>query len=452
MRRVILQPDEVFSNAHLKRTGAFNAQALATATGIIEDVRERGDAALRDYTERFDGVRVNDLRVPFDAIAEAVTLVDDHTAQALRKAADQIREFHERQRQQSWFSVREDGALVGSKVEPLESVGIYVPGGRALYPSTVLMNALPAAVAGVPRIVCVTPPTKDGTVDPAILEACRISGVTEVYTVGGAQAVAALAYGTESIKPVAKITGPGNAYVAAAKKVVSGDVGIDMIAGPSEVCVVADATADPALVAIDLMAQAEHDPLASCYLVTFSEAYADEVERAIDTHLAASTRAEITAASLADQGLTVICESLPQALDAVNVIAPEHLELHVDHAFDLLGCIRNAGAIFLGAWTPEAIGDYVAGPNHTLPTGGTARYASPLSVDEFVKKSSVIQYSSAALANDADAVMTIARHEGLWAHARSVEMRKNLLATGTVFGNDNEGANLRGREDGECDA
>lgn len=452
MRRVILQPDEVFSNAHLKRTGAFNAQALSAATGIIEDVRQRGDAALRDYTERFDGVCVDDLRVPFDAIAEAVTLVDDQTAKALRKAADQIRDFHERQRQQSWFSVREDGALVGSKVEPLESVGIYVPGGRALYPSTVLMNALPAAVAGVPRIVCVTPPTSDGTVDPAILEACRISGVTEVYTVGGAQAVAALAYGTESIEPVVKITGPGNAYVAAAKKIVSGDVGIDMIAGPSEVCVVADSTADPALVAIDLMAQAEHDPLAACYLVTFDEGYADEVERAIDEHLAASTRAEITAASLADQGLIVICASLPQALDAVNVIAPEHLELHVDHAFDLLGGIRNAGAIFLGAWTPEAIGDYVAGPNHTLPTGGTARYASPLSVDEFVKKSSVIQYSSAALANDADAVMTIARHEGLWAHARSVEMRKNLLTTGTVFGSENEGANLRGREDGERDA
>lgn len=450
MRRIILKAGEEFSNAHLKRTGAFNAAALTAATAIVEDVRERGDEALRELTEKFDGVRVEDFRVSQAAIAEAVASVDDGIAAALRKAAAQIRDFHERQRQQSWFTVREDGALVGSKVEPLESVGIYVPGGRALYPSSVLMNALPAAVAGVERIVCVTPPTADGSLDPAIIEACRIAGVTEIYAVGGAQAVAALAYGTESIAPVAKITGPGNAYVAAAKKIVSGDVGIDMIAGPSEVCVVADSTADPALVAIDLMAQAEHDPLAACYLVTFDEEYASEVERMVERHLETSTRAEITSASLADQGLVVVCESMEQAVEAVNVIAPEHLELHVDHAFDLLGAIRNAGAIFLGAWTPEAVGDYVAGPNHTLPTGGTARFSSPLSVDEFVKKSSVIQYSSAALANDADAVMAIARHEGLWAHAMSVEMRKNLLSTGNVYGI--EGGDGARRGDGGADA
>ncbi|WP_080798634.1 histidinol dehydrogenase [Arabiibacter massiliensis] len=450
MRRIILKAGEVFSNAHLKRTGAFNAAALTAATAIVEDVRERGDEALRELTERFDGVRVEDFRVSQAAIAEAVAAVDDKLARALRTAAGQIRDFHERQRQQSWFTVREDGALVGSKVEPLDSVGIYVPGGRALYPSSVLMNALPAAVAGVKRIVCVTPPTKDGSLDPAIIEACRISGVTEIYAVGGAQAVAALAYGTESIAPVAKITGPGNAYVAAAKKIVSGDVGIDMIAGPSEVCVVADSTADPALVAIDLMAQAEHDPLAACYLVAFDAEYADEVERMVERHLQSSTRAEITAASLADQGLVVVCESMEQAVEAVNVIAPEHLELHVNHAFDLLGAIRNAGAIFLGAWTPEAVGDYVAGPNHTLPTGGTARFSSPLSVDEFVKKSSVIQYSSTALANDADAVMAIARHEGLWAHAMSVEMRKNLLDWGNVYGI--EGGDGARRGDGGADA
>lgn len=450
MRRVILEPNEEFSNKHLKRTGAFNAEALSAATTIIEDVRLRGDEALRDLTERFDGVRIEDFRVPDADIDEAIAKVDEKTVRALHHAAAQIRDFHERQRQQSWFTVREDGALVGSKVEPLESVGIYVPGGRALYPSTVLMNALPAAVAGVPRIVCVTPPTKTGDIDPAILEACRIAGVTEVYSVGGAQAIGALAYGTDSIEPVSKITGPGNAFVAAAKKIVSGDVGIDMIAGPSEVCVVADETADPALVAIDLMAQAEHDPLAACYLVTFDAGYADEVEAAIERHLQSSTRAEVTSASLAEQGLVVVCDSLPQALEAVNVIAPEHLELHLDHAFDLLGAIRNAGAIFLGAWTPEAVGDYVAGPNHTLPTGGTARYASPLSVDEFVKKSSVIQYSPAALAHDADAVMTIARHEGLWAHARSVEMRKNLLDTGSVFGSG--AADGRFSESGAIDA
>lgn len=439
MRRVILESGEVFSNKHLKRTGAFNAKAMEAATNIIEQVRTQGDAALRELTEKFDGVRIEDFRVPADAIEAARGQVDPTTKAALQKAAKQIREFHERQVKQSWFSVREDGALVGAKVTPLESVGIYVPGGRALYPSTVLMNALPAAVAGVERIVCVTPPTKDGSIDPVVLEACRLSGVTEIYTVGGAQAVAALAYGTESIEPVAKITGPGNAFVAAAKKIVSGDVGIDMIAGPSEVCVVADETADPALVAIDIMAQAEHDPLASCYLVTFDASYADAVEAAIDEHLKSSTRAEITTASLADQGLIVICNTMEQAIQSVNVIAPEHLELHFEGAMEQLGAIRNAGAIFVGEWTPEAIGDYVAGPNHTLPTGGTARYASPLSTDEFVKHSSVIQYSAASLKHDADAVIAIATHEGLWAHARSVELRKNLVETGSIFGLDGAG-------------
>ncbi|MEG0147335.1 MAG: histidinol dehydrogenase [Raoultibacter sp.] len=434
MRRVNLKAGESFRKQHLSRTGAFNAEALLSATKIVEDVKLRGDEALRDYTERFDGVAIDSFRVSEAEIDEAITRVDPKVASALRHAATQIRDFHERQRQQSWFSIREDGALVGSKIQPLDSVGIYVPGGRALYPSTVLMNALPAAVAGVGRIVCVTPPAKDGTLDPALLEACRLAGVTEVYRVGGAQAVAALAYGTQSITEVDKITGPGNAFVAAAKKIVSGDVGIDMVAGPSEVCVVADASADPALVAIDLMAQAEHDPLAACYLVTFSEAYADEVEHFIAQHTQHSTRAEITTASLVEQGLIVVCPDVPTALDAVNIIAPEHLEVHMDHAMDLLGSIRNAGAIFLGAWTPEAVGDYVAGPNHTLPTGGTARFSSPLSVDEFVKKSSVIQYSAASLANDAEAIMTIAGHEGLWAHAKSVEMRCNLMKTGSIYG------------------
>ncbi|HIT44760.1 MAG TPA: histidinol dehydrogenase [Candidatus Aphodovivens excrementavium] len=433
MRRVVLAPNEQFTNAHLKRPSAFNPQALEAATEIIANVRENGDAALRDYTQRFDGVAVDAFRVPQSDIDAAREKIDPTTAKALEQAAAQIREFHERQLQQSWFSVREDGALVGAKVSPLDSVGIYVPGGRALYPSTVLMNALPASVAGVERIACVTPPSKDGSVDAAILEACRLSGVTEVYTVGGAQAIAALAYGTESIAPVAKITGPGNAYVAAAKKIVSGDVGIDMIAGPSEVCVVADDTADPSLVAIDLMAQAEHDPLAACYLVTFSEGYANEVERMIKVHMASSTRAEITAASLADQGLVVVCDTLDQAFRAVNIIAPEHLELHIHHAIDSLGAVKNAGAIFLGEWTPEAVGDYAAGPNHTLPTGGTAKYASPLSVDDFIKKSSVIQYSPQALGRDADIVMAIARHEGLWAHARSVELRKELLGESDKF-------------------
>lgn len=430
MRRIILKSDEIFEESQLKRVGAFDANALSAATSIIEAVRQRGDEALREFTAKFDGVQIESFRISDAAIDEAIAKVDPEVACALRSAAEQIRDFHERQKQQSWFTIREDGALVGAKITPLDSVGIYVPGGRALYPSSVLMNAIPASVAGVRRIVCVTPPTKDGTLDPAILEACRIAGVTEIYSVGGAQAIGALAYGTESIKKVDKITGPGNAFVAAAKKIVSGDVGIDMIAGPSEVCVLADETALPELVAVDLMAQAEHDPLASCYLVTFSESYADQVEQAIDRTVADSTRKEITLQSLTNKGLIVVCESLPQALNTINVIAPEHLELHVSGAMELLGQIDNAGAIFMGEWTPEAVGDYVAGPNHTLPTGGTARFSSPLSVDEFVKKSSVIQYSAAALRNDAHAIETIADHEGLWAHARSVRLRMELMEQG----------------------
>ncbi|WP_282209644.1 histidinol dehydrogenase [Parvibacter caecicola] len=427
MRRVVLGPNDSFSTSLINRTGAFNASAMTAATAIVEQVRAEGDAALRQLTLKFDGVEVEQLRVSEEEIAAARAAVAPETLAALQKAADQIREFHERQVEQSWFFARGDGALVGAKVTPLDSVGIYVPGGRALYPSTVLMNAVPAQVAGVRRIVCTTPPTKSGALDPAILAACDIAGVTEIYKVGGAQAIGALAYGTASIAPVDKITGPGNAFVAAAKKIVSGDVGIDMIAGPSEVCVVADFTADPKLVAIDLMAQAEHDPLAACYLVCFSQDYADAVEAAVQRHLADSSRADITQSSLDNEGLCVVCETMAQALEAVNVIAPEHLELHVADAMDLLGAIRNAGAIFLGAWTPEAVGDYVAGPNHTLPTGGTARWASPLSTDDFVKKSSIIQYTPAALARDGETVRTIATHEGLWAHARSVELRLEEL-------------------------
>lgn len=432
MRRIVLKPHETFEEAQLQRVGAFDARALTAATTIIEAVRERGDAALHEFTAQFDGVEIEDFRVSDEAIDAAIAKVDAKVARALQSAAKQIRDFHERQKQQSWFTVREDGALVGAKITPLDSVGIYVPGGRALYPSSVLMNAIPASVAGVKRIVCVTPPTEDGSLDPAILEACRIAGVSEIYSVGGAQAIGALAYGTESIKKVDKITGPGNAFVAAAKKIVSGDVGIDMIAGPSEVCVLADETALPELVAVDLMAQAEHDPLASCYLVTFSQEYADQVEQAIAKTVEESTRKEITLSSLTDKGLIVVCDSFAQAIQTINVIAPEHLELHVAGAVELLGQIDNAGAIFLGEWTPEAVGDYIAGPNHTLPTGGTARFSSPLSVDEFMKKSSVIQYSAAALKNDAHAIETIADHEGLWAHAKSVRLRMELMEHGRV--------------------
>ena len=428
MRRVIMKAGEEFSSKYINRTGAFNATAMTAATNIIEDVRNRGDQALRELTAKFDGVEVESFRVDEAAIAEGAAKCDPHVYASLEHAAAQIRDFHQRQVQQSWIYARPDGAILGAKVTPLASAGIYVPGGRALYPSSLLMNALPAAVAGVERIVCVTPPTKDGTLDSAILAACQIAGITEIYTVGGAQAIAALAYGTESIAPVDKITGPGNAFVAAAKKIVSGDVGIDMIAGPSEVCVVADEQADPRMVAIDLMAQAEHDPLAACYLVCFSEEYVDAVEAAVEEHMKESPRAEITRTSLNDHGLAVVVADRSAAMQAVNVIAPEHLELHVANPMDLLGAVKNAGAIFLGEWTAVAVGDYVAGPNHTLPTGGTARFSSPLSVDEFVKKSSIIQYSPEALAADADAIITIAHHEGLWAHAHSVELRRDLLS------------------------
>ncbi len=427
MRRITLSQGQKLTRKDLNHTSAFNATALETAASVIEAVRDRGDAALREFTQEFDGVSLDDFRVDPAEISAARENTDKDTYEALSFAARQIREFHERQISQSWFFAREDGAIVGAKVTPLDSVGIYVPGGRALYPSTVLMNAIPAAVAGVKRIVCVTPPNAKCEVDPAILAACDLAGVTEVYRIGGAQAIGALAYGTESIEPVDKITGPGNAYVAAAKKIVSGDVGIDMIAGPSEVCVVADDTADPLLVAIDLMAQAEHDPLARCYLVCFDEDYADAVQKAVDFELERSPRADITRESLDKQGICVVCKDMDQAIQTVNAIASEHLELHVDHAMELVGRINHAGAIFLGAWTPEAVGDYVAGPNHTLPTGGTARYASPLSTDEFIKRSSIIQFSPEALERDSRAIVSLAEHEGLWAHAESVRRRMELL-------------------------
>ena len=331
--------------------------------------------------------------------------------------------------------------MLGVKVTPMESAGIYVPGGRAQYPSTVLMNVIPAKVAGVERVVMVTPPQKEGGLSPYTLAAAKLGGVDEVYTVGGAQAIAALAYGTESIPKVSVVTGPGNAFVAAAKRLVSGDVAIDMVAGPSEVCVLADATADPMIVAADLMAQAEHDPLATSYLVTCDADFAREVERYADELMAQSPREEITRASFDNLGVIVVARTMDQAVSAVNVIAPEHLELHCKDAMGLLGGIKNAGAIFVGAWSSEPLGDYVAGPNHTLPTGGTALYSSPLSVDDFVKKSSVVCYTPQGLLADADAAQTMAQAEGLWAHALSVGLRRRLAERGAeVFGDDRPAA------------
>jgi len=407
----------------MNRSRTSNQQALEVAGRIIDDVLEHGDEALRKYSLEFDKVRLREFRVSDIDIIKASKSVPKSVQDALKSAATRIKEFHMRQIQQSWFVTRPDGALLGSRITPLESVGIYVPGGRASYPSTVLMNAIPAQVAGVTRIVMVTPPREDGSIDPVTLVAAQLAGVSEIYAVGGAQAIAALAYGTDEIPAVDKITGPGNEYVAAAKRLVSGDVGIDMIAGPSEVLILADEDADPSFIAIDLLAQAEHDPKALTYLVTTDEDLVDEVIERVEYYLGQSPRQEITKASIDKNCIVFICPDLPTAILAANTVAPEHLEILMDQPLELLGLIKNAGAVFLGPWTPESVGDYISGANHTLPTGGTARFSSPLSVDDYVKKTNVISYSFAALQNDARAIEEIAGAEKLWAHGKAVTVR-----------------------------
>jgi histidinol dehydrogenase len=428
MRRIDIEGDDELGSELLARRGGVDAETLSVASRIVEDVRLRGDEALRDYTMQFDRADVAALRVTTAEIESAVASVPEEFRDAIAVAAASIEEFHERQVSQSNFSVREGGVLVGQKVTPIRRVGIYVPGGRACYPSSVLMNAIPAVVAGVEEIAMVVPPREDGTVDPYALAAAAEAGVSEIYKVGGAQAIAALAYGTASIPKVDKITGPGNAYVTAAKKLVLGEVGIDMLAGPSEVLVLADETAEPSFIAIDLMAQAEHDPRASAFLVTTDPTLPDEVEEALEVLLEDAPRAEIIRRSLQDNGLIIVVPDVRVALDVANAIAPEHLEVQMSDPLELLGSIRNAGAIFLGPWTPESVGDYVAGPNHVLPTGGTSRFSSPLSVDDFVKRSSVISYSREALEADGATVMTIAMAEGLAAHADAVALRLEMSA------------------------
>ncbi|MBQ6395799.1 MAG: histidinol dehydrogenase, partial [Atopobiaceae bacterium] len=408
---------------------ALPPDVVATAEAIVADVAARGDEAVREVTLRVDGACPEAFRVPDEAIDAACESVDPRFIDSLEKAARQIREFHEHELLRSDYITHADGTVLGVRVTPIANCGIYIPGGRAQYPSTVLMNAIPAKVAGVGRIIMCTP-AKDGLPSPYTLAAARIAGVDEVYAIGGAQAIAAMAYGTESIPKVDKITGPGNAYVAAAKRCVSGFVGIDMIAGPSEVCVLADASADPVTVAADLMAQAEHDPMAACYLITCDGTLPARVETALEALLVQSPREDITRTSLSDKGVIVVCETIEQATEAVNTVAPEHLELHCEDAFGLLDAIRNAGAIFIGAWSSEPLGDYVAGPNHTLPTGGTARFSNPLGVYDFQKRSSVIAYTPAGFAADAPDVQVLAQAEGLWAHALSVGVRLEALAKG----------------------
>ena len=431
MRRVELSGGRRLTQADLNRSGVLPADVMSAAEKIVDDVRERGDAAVREYCLRFDGSCPEEFRVPDELVAGAPDLVAPAFLSALERACDQIRDFHEREREQSWFTTRADGTMLGVKVAPVASAAVYVPGGRAQYPSTVLMDTIPAKVAGVGRVVMVTPPQRDGSLSAYTLAAAALAGVDEVYAVGGAQAIAAVAYGTETVPAVEKIVGPGNAYVAAAKRYVSGDVGIDMVAGPSEVCVLADAMADPVVVAADLMAQAEHDPMASCYLVTCDAELPERVLAAVERLVSQSPREEITRASLDERGVIVVADTLDAAVEAVNVVAPEHLELHCEDAMALLGRVRNAGAIFVGAWSSEPLGDYVAGPNHTLPTGGTARWANPLGVYDFQKRSSVICYTPEGLLADAPAAQTLAQAEGLWAHALSVGLRRRIAEGGT---------------------
>ena len=423
LRRIVLGRGQRLTETDLARSSGVDVEVLGVAARIVDDVRQRGDVALREHTLNFDKAAIESFLVTPEEIEAAVAMVEPEFLDALSTAAGAIEDFHKRQIPQSWFTTQEGGVFLGQKVTPLRRVGIYVPGGRAKYPSSVLMNAIPAFVAGVDEVAMVVPPAADGSVNPYTLAAAAEAGVDEIYKVGGAQAIAALAYGTDSIPRVDKVVGPGNAYVTAAKKLVMGDVGIDMLAGPSEVLVLADETAVPAFVAIDLMAQGEHDPRAATYLVTTDPELPDLVEAAIAELVAESPRGDITARSLADNGLVVVCPDIVAALDTVDLIAPEHLEVQMAEPFDLLGSIRNAGAIFLGQWTPESVGDYVAGPNHVLPTGGTARFSSPLSVDDFIKKSSVLSYSYEALEMDSDTVLAIADKEGLWAHGRAVSLR-----------------------------
>lgn len=423
MRTIVLDNDKRFERSMLSRKGALPAYIMTAAAEICERVRNEGDKVIFELAEKFDGVKLDTLKVDPALIEQAKAEAGEEFMRAIAHAADQVREFHERQLRQSWFAERADGSFLGQKVAPLESAGIYVPGGRAQYPSTVIMNAIPAKVAGVKKIVMCTPAQEGGKLSPYTLAAAAVAGVDEIYMTGGAQAIAAMAYGTETIPRVLKVTGPGNAYVAAAKRVVSGDVGIDMVAGPSEVCILADSTADPELVAIDLMAQAEHDPLATSYLVTVDPALPEQVLSHIDKLLAQSTREEITRTSLDDNGLIVVCETMEQAVEAVEIIAPEHLEVVVEEGRRLLPQLNGAGAIFFGEWSSEALGDYLAGPNHTLPTGGTAAFSNPLNVDDFIKLTSIIDYSAAGMRKDAPDAAILAAAEGLWAHEQSLLMR-----------------------------
>lgn len=395
-------------------------QAVET---ILKDVRANGNEAVRSYTNRFDGVDVSDTLVTEAERKAAYDSVTEDTLLIIREAIANIRDFHERQVQQSWMTTKQDGTILGQKVTAIDAVGVYVPGGRAAYPSSILMNVIPAQVAGVKRIVMTSPPQKDGNLSDIVLVTAHELGVEEIHKIGGAQAIGALAYGTETIQSVDKIVGPGNIFVALAKQLVFGTVDIDMIAGPSEVAVLADHTGTASFIAADLLSQAEHDPMSSSVLVTNDSSLAQAVSNEVDQQLQTLPKKEIAQASIDDFGAIYVAESLDDAIEAVNELAAEHLEVHVEHPWEVLAQIRHAGAIFLGEYSSEPVGDYFAGPNHVLPTNGTARFSSPLNVEDFTKKSSIISYSKQAVEENGKKIAAFARLEDLEAHARAVEIR-----------------------------
>lgn len=405
------------------RTGETDRRVTAAVQEIIDNVRSGGDKAVIEYTRKFDGTDTDLAPIDRGRLAEIAERCDKKVYTALENAAHNIEDFHSRQLRQSWFTTREDGVIMGQRVRGLSRVGIYVPGGTAAYPSSVLMNAIPARIAGVGEIVMVTPPPKDGGFNPAVMAAAYIAGVDKVYLCGGAQAVAALAYGTESIPKVDKIVGPGNIYVATAKRLLFGIVDIDMIAGPSEILIIADKTADPAYLAADLMSQAEHDVLASSILLTTSAEIARQTVKELERQLETMSRKDIIERSLKDYGAIIVCRDMDEAVEFANRLAPEHLEVMCEQPMDYLGRLDNAGSVFLGKYSPEPLGDYYAGPNHVLPTNGTARFFSPLSVDSFLKKSGFISYSRQALEAARDDIITLADAEGLDAHANSIRVR-----------------------------
>lgn len=409
-----------------KRAQNSDKNVIPTVSEIIENVRENGDDAVREYTLKFDGNAPVKTEITSDEIDTLIEKCDPKYISTVKKAAENIADFHKRQLKQSWLTTKSNGVIMGQRVRGLKRVGIYVPGGTAAYPSSVLMNAVPAKIAGVEEIIMCTPPQKDGTPNPNIIAAAKIAGVDRIFLMGGAQAIAALAYGTQTVPKVDKIVGPGNIFVATAKKLLYGTVDIDMIAGPSEILIIADNTANPKFLAADLMSQAEHDRLASSILLTDSADIAEKTKIELASQMQNLSRKEIIESSLDNFGAIIVCSDMNQAIEFANELAPEHLEVCCSNPMEYIGKLDNAGSVFLGNYSPEPLGDYFAGPNHVLPTSGTARFFSPLSVDSFVKKSSFIYYTEDALKNDADDVIRFANTEGLTAHANSIKVRFDL--------------------------